>query len=102
MNDTQRKMKETMDKALANNHRNVPATTAESLERYVLYGIPAGGFVTAVLENNLIGAVARADSTNAAHLTSIVIYVYNVLPFKASGSHDSVVNWVSSKGLTFP
>ena len=53
----------------------------ESLARYVEHGIEPGGFLRAVLENNLKEACGRADHQNQATLFHIVSYIYNELPF---------------------
>ena len=42
----------------------VPKTLIDSLERYVEHHIKPGSFLRAVLENNLVEAVSRADFIN--------------------------------------
>ena len=42
----------------------IPEHTKGALDRYVDHGLEPGGFLTAVLTNDLFGAVARADSEN--------------------------------------
>jgi hypothetical protein len=53
-------------------------------------GIMPGGFLTAVLENNLSEAFGRADMHNSRILKEIVGYVYNRLPSKSWGSREKV------------
>lgn len=68
----------------------------ESLERYVEHKIPTGGFLEAVLSNNLVEAVGRADSENIQRLPEIVRYVYNKLPSSCWGSPEKVKEWLNS------
>lgn len=68
----------------------IPQYTKESLDRYVNHRIQPGGFLTAVLSNDLFGAVARADRENKLALSEICQYIYNEVPGDAWGSHDAV------------
>lgn len=68
----------------------------ESLDRYVKQGIPPGGFLTAVLENNLFEAVGRADEYNLATLASICRYIYNDLPATCWGSPQRVTDFLAT------
>jgi hypothetical protein len=67
----------------------------ESLKLYAERGIEPGGFLTAVLENNLKEAVGRADEHNSLTLSDIVSFVYNHLPSVCWGSPDAVDRWTS-------
>lgn len=76
-------------------------TTVEAvaaLRRYAEHRIPTGGFLQAVLENDLMEAFARADETSRANLFEIVCFVYNELPSNCYGSKDKVREWLG--GLT--
>ena len=75
----------------------IPAHTKASLDRYVNDRIMPGGFLTAVLSNDLFGAVAHADRANLEALTEIVKYVYNELPSGCWGSKDIMWRWVENK-----
>jgi hypothetical protein len=65
-----------------------------SLRRYADNHIPTGGFLQAVLENNLSEACARADSNNRTLLFEIVSYCYNELPGGCWGSPERVQLWL--------
>jgi hypothetical protein len=67
-----------------------PAHLRESLNAYVLQGRETGGFLRAVLENNLMEAIGRADHANLALLPHIVAYVYNNVPTNVYGSKEAV------------
>jgi hypothetical protein len=62
----------------------------ESLTRYWHHGIPQGHFLTAVLENDLFEAIARADETSLTNLPQIVRYIYSNLPMSIYGSPEKV------------
>jgi len=66
------------------------------LERYLNNGIMPGGFLTAVLENNLKEAFARADMENSANLKNIVGYIYNNIPSDSWGSRDKITAYLAS------
>lgn len=66
-----------------------------ALERYLNNGIMPGGFLTAVLENNLAEAFGRADDTNSRNLKNIVGYVYNHVPGSAWGSRAKIDQWLT-------
>ena len=78
----------------ASNDMNVPEHTRNSLRMYVEEGYDPGGFVTAVLCNNLIDAVSRADSVNINHLRDITMFVYNRMPGGSWGSKEKMAAWV--------
>ena len=59
---------------------NIPKDLAQALYRYVNEHLPPGGFLTSVLENDLFGAVSRADEHNIRYIKEIAQYVYWELP----------------------
>lgn len=52
-----------------------------------------GGFVTAVLENNLREALGRADEDNRQDIFDIVSYCYNEIPEPCWGSEEKMKAW---------
>jgi hypothetical protein len=72
--------------------------TKQGLDRYANERIPTGGFLRAVLENDLRGACERADDENAHDLYEIVRYCYNRIPAVCWGSPESVKKWLERKG----
>ncbi len=70
----------------------------DSLVRYVNQRIPEGGFMTAVLENNLCQAFNRADLHNREYLFLIVSYVYMYVPSAAWGGPEEVQGWLKGNG----
>jgi hypothetical protein len=74
-----------------------PPLIAEAIEAYVLFGKPVGGFVRSILENDLYGAVLRADEHNVLAIPHIVTYVVNNVPTAACGSAHNVDTWSERK-----
>jgi hypothetical protein len=72
----------------------IPSHTKAALDRYVNQKYLPGGFLMAVLSNDLFGAVGRADSENLAALPDIVKYVYNQMPANSWGSQELVYKFV--------
>ena len=75
----------------------IPDATIAAIRRYVDHGIPPGGFLLAVLGNDLCEACARADDGNARALAAIVAYLYNETPAGCWGSPERVADWLTAK-----
>ncbi len=75
-------------------YEDVPVNIRESLNRYSAYKTPTGGFLRAVLENNLSEAIGRADRGNQKVLPAICQYIYNELPSVCWGSPVKVKAWL--------
>lgn len=69
----------------------------DSLNLYVNNRCCPGGFLTAVLENDLAGAIVRADSHNKMTLNQIVGYICNYLPSSCWGSPEKVHAWLNTE-----
>ena len=72
----------------------VKTDTLDSLDRYVDHRIPTGGFLYAVLTNNLFEAFGRADRENSDTLREICDYIYSELPAGCWGSMEKVAWWL--------
>jgi hypothetical protein len=69
----------------------------EALRRWGAREHPfVGDFLRAVLSNNLMEAVGRADGYNIRTLPAICSYVYNELPSNCHGSPEIVTLWSES------
>lgn len=79
------------------NYDNLPEDLQGPLRRYIEEGIPPGGFLTAVLANDLAGAVGRADHVNIRRIPEIVKWIYNEAPHTCWGSYDKVNEWIANK-----
>jgi hypothetical protein len=69
----------------------------DSLARYIEHGIEPGGFLEAVLANDLMESFGRADMENRESLFDICSYIYNELPSNSHGSYDIFNQWIKSK-----
>lgn len=76
----------------------VPQNILEALDTWADVGRLPGGFTTAVLENDFMEAVSRADAFSFAMLKEIALYVYNVLPRPCWGSVEKVAAWEAAGG----
>lgn len=80
-----------------NDSSKCPEGVKHSLNLYVEHRLHTGGFLKAVLENDLVGAVSRADRESLSSLGDIVAYVFNELPGDCWGNPEKVDQWLSSK-----
>lgn len=74
----------------------IPGYMQEGLRRYLELGIMPGDFLTAVLENDLKGAVSHADLVNQRMLAQYVTYLYNFAPRDCWGSPERVKKWIEA------
>lgn len=74
----------------------IPKILSDSLIAYRDDHRPTGGFLRAVLENNLCEAFGRADDMNRLIMFSIVSWVYNEMPISAWGSKKKVETWLQA------
>lgn len=75
----------------------VPLHIRGALERYVNNRIAPGGFLTALLANDLMESMGRADHINKRYIFEICNWVYNCAPRNCHGSYEAIDNWISSK-----
>lgn len=75
----------------------IPERTKATIDNYAKNLWQPGGFVYAVLTNNLKEAFGRADDENAENMKEIVKYVYNNIPAIAWGSEENVKRWLAQK-----
>jgi hypothetical protein len=71
----------------------LPEDAHESLVRYIEHGVLPGHFLVAILINDLVGAVGRADETNAQLIAYYVAWLYAAAPAASWGSPDKVGEW---------
>ncbi len=78
---------------------NIPDAILLAINNHVLIGQHCGHFVTAVLSNDLIEAVNRADDECQKCLRSIVRYLYNRCPSGCWGSKKKMEEWRKNGGI---
>ena len=72
----------------------IPSHSWGTIERYIFDRIPGGSFFTALVTNNLMESVARADAINVHFLKNYVDLMYNEFPSTAWGSPEKVSEWL--------
>jgi len=78
------------------NYGRLPPHLQGGVKRYIEEGVPPGGFLTAVIENNLRLAVGHADSTSLAALPEIVQFFYNESPGDCWGTPEKRKLWMET------
>lgn len=65
----------------------IPARLAGGLARYILGRVRIGGFLRAILENDLFEAVVCGDEVSLAYIPNLVWIIYNYAPAGCRGDH---------------
>jgi len=73
----------------------VPEGLHGGLRGYVMLHIEPGGFMSAVLRNDLLGAVQNGDTESRAYLSRIVQFLYWSIPSSAWGTPEAVEQWLA-------
>lgn len=77
-------------------YQDLPEHMRGVMQRYIENHLSPGGFLEAVLSNNLTEAVSRADSISINALPVYVRWLYNKAPYKCWGSSEKVIAWLAS------
>ena len=85
---------EKIDKAI---QMGVPEHTVGALERYINDRIPTGSFLNAVLCNDLVDAISKADEQNLRAIPEIVKFIYNNIPMNSWRTEEKVREWLSDR-----
>lgn len=79
------------------NYSKIRPEIIESIRAYADDGRPTGGFLKAVLSNDLKEAFGRADDGNRETMFEIVSYCYNEIPSSCWGTPEAVTEWMEKK-----
>jgi hypothetical protein len=74
-----------------------PVRILDSINTYVEHSRKPGVFLTAVLENNLSGALHYADDASRRGLDDIMLYLWNEVPGGCWGSPAKVEAWLNNE-----
>lgn len=77
----------------------VPDYMRQAFADYVLRGGPTGGFLSALLENDLLRAFGAADESNTRAMSAWARLLYNYAPANSHGNKENVKLWRESGGL---
>jgi hypothetical protein len=72
----------------------IPEDMRESMTRYVEERKEPGGFLSAVIRNDLLDAVCRADRHNLLLVKEYAQWFYNVAPAGCHGSPEKMKAWL--------
>lgn len=75
---------------------NIPGYMIDGILDYIIRGKKPGHFLSAVIRNDLMGAIAHADGTNIDLIKEYVGFFYSYAPMECYGSEERFKNW---KGL---
>ena len=78
-------------------YSGLPEHMQDGMRRYIENGLEPGSFLAAVLCNDFIGAVGKADHINEARLKDYTIWLYNCAPPACFGSKQNYLAWIKSR-----
>jgi hypothetical protein len=79
--------------------RSIPEHCVDGLKLYIERGIRPGGFLQAVLQNDLYLACSRADIVNSLALVAYTKFLHYYAPEACFGSPEAMRAWVAHHGL---
>lgn len=74
----------------------IPKHLVHSLRGYAAHHYSVGGFLRAVLANDLMQVVGRADNDSLAAIARICAFVHNAMPARCHGSYEIVDRWLAN------
>ena len=77
----------------------VPAQMHGTLVNYIIDARPTGGFMEAVLNNDLRSAVYKADDMNLKAIPNYVKFLHNCAPHACWGRKDATGDWREKGGI---
>ena len=76
---------------------HIPSYMMEGLQRYIEDHVSPGKFLSAVIKNDLRGAIDMADDQNIQNLPAYVAFLYNHAPISCWGSEENFNKWLKEK-----
>lgn len=73
----------------------VPPHMWDAVTGYFLHRYQPGGFLTALLSNDLMAAIGKADDENCRAIHRWCQFLYNYAPSGSYGSPDAVRAWLT-------
>lgn len=77
------------------NYEILPSHLRGGLQRYIEQGEIPGGFLQAVIANNLCESFGRADEVNRVRMFDIVNFMHNEAPGQCWGSPAKMKAWAA-------
>jgi hypothetical protein len=88
-----------LNETRAKAHERLPGYMVPAVLGYIERGEAVGGFLSALLSNDLRGTFERADGTNAALVDTYLRFLYNYAPAGCWGSIERFDAWQEKGGL---
>lgn len=73
---------------------NVHEDCRDAIFNYLVHGYEPGGFLTAVLCNDLYRAATVCDFENAKRLTEVARFIIHALPLACYGNRERMAEWM--------
>jgi hypothetical protein len=80
-------------------YSTIPEHMRDGARLYIENGIPPGSFLTAVISNDLFGALGKADEINRDRIFDWCRFFYNEAPGGCYGSAKRFDDWIAKGGL---
>ena len=80
-------------------YSGLPDHMQDAMKNYIEHGIEPGSFLSAVLCNDFMGAVGRADHINRHCLADYAMWLHNYAPPACFGSGEKFVAWLNGRRL---
>ncbi len=77
----------------------IPEHCRAGMKRYIEEGAIPGGFLKAVICNNLVDTFTRADGINAVRVYDYVLFLCNEITGETWGSEKIMLAWHKKGGL---
>ena len=77
----------------------IPEHMQETARRYIERGYRGGDFFNALVSNDLMGAVGKADDENRDAIWKWCSFLYNEAPSSCFGSPEIVAAWIDRGGI---
>jgi hypothetical protein len=80
-------------------YNKCPKRFAQTMMDYIENGYEPGGFINAVLANDLFGAYGRYDNCpqESDELRKLIVFIYNHVPSSCWGSYKRVEDHILAK-----
>jgi|TARA_R110000824_G_scaffold50752_7_gene141523 hypothetical protein len=78
--------------------KNLPSHMWGGAKRYLKEGTSPGNFLTNILENDFMQAIAHADGSNSLCITAWAKWVYNDIPLDCHGNYQIVNDHIMAGG----
>jgi len=77
-------------------YSKLPIRLQEPMKLYAEDRIRPGGFLTALLSNDLLSTFRQADKNNEPEIINIIFWVFWELPVGSWGSREKVEEWLGN------